>query len=137
MPDLGQQIKEPSCRTRPGITGDGAVEKSRTSTGSPPQRPQRCASTIPPRPRGARPKKRHAYCENERIETCADVQALASHSRRVRIGRELLGTPITFRWGESEFRYHRTPGEIWQPFKADYGEQSVLANRVQNSKEQS
>ncbi len=28
----------------------GAVEKTRTSTGLPPQRPQRCASTIPPRP---------------------------------------------------------------------------------------
>ncbi len=28
----------------------GAVEKTRTSTGVTPQRPQRCASTIPPRP---------------------------------------------------------------------------------------
>gem|GEM_PF-5591539 len=29
---------------------NGAVEKTRTSTGLPPQRPQRCASTVPPRP---------------------------------------------------------------------------------------
>ncbi len=28
----------------------GAVEKTRTSTGLPPQAPQACASTIPPRP---------------------------------------------------------------------------------------
>ena len=30
----------------------GAVEKTRTSTGLPPQAPQACASTIPPRPLG-------------------------------------------------------------------------------------
>ena len=30
--------------------GIGAVEKTRTSTGFPPQAPQACASTIPPRP---------------------------------------------------------------------------------------
>lgn len=32
----------------------GAAEKTRTSTGVTPQRPQRCASTIPPRPHASR-----------------------------------------------------------------------------------
>ena len=32
------------------FVSDGAAEKTRTSTGFTPQRPQRCASTIPPRP---------------------------------------------------------------------------------------
>lgn len=31
-------------------SSSGAVEKTRTSTGLPPQAPQACASTIPPRP---------------------------------------------------------------------------------------
>jgi L-histidine N-alpha-methyltransferase len=83
----------PSRRVRGSREGN-AVEKTRTSTGLPPQAPQACASTIPPRPQAAR----------RRYSGTADAQQSPHQGAPVQTPREGFILPI---W---------TPGAIDGPW---------------------